>query len=102
MQISTIICTCLITIYYNFTTILAQPAFQETLTDGSPVIGKNSKAKTGRGIVEFLGIPFAEPPIGPLRFKKPVPKAPWREPFMATKLPSSCMQTPDDAFGEFQ
>jgi carboxylesterase type B len=40
----------------------------------------------------FSGIPFAEPPIGPLRFRKPRPKAPWRTPLNATKFPNACIQ----------
>lgn len=31
----------------------------------------------GDGIVRFLGVPYAEPPVGPNRFAAPVPRAPW-------------------------
>ncbi|CAN7982980.1 unnamed protein product [Ixodes hexagonus] len=40
----------------------------------------------------FLGIPFAEPPVGPRRFKRPVRKKPWRGLFYATQLPRPCFQ----------
>lgn len=40
----------------------------------------------------FLGIPYAAPPVGPLRWKPPQPAAPWSEVREATAFGSRCMQ----------
>ncbi|XP_071787565.1 carboxylesterase 3-like isoform X2 [Asterias amurensis] len=40
----------------------------------------------------FLGIPYAEPPIGSLRFRAPVPKIPWEGARAADKHGASCPQ----------
>lgn len=40
----------------------------------------------------FLGIPYAEPPTGRLRFAKPVPKTQWEGVYDASKLPPPCIQ----------
>ncbi|XP_035924827.1 carboxylesterase 5A isoform X2 [Halichoerus grypus] len=40
----------------------------------------------------FLGIPYAAPPLGPLRFKKPKPALPWNELRDATSYPKLCLQ----------
>ncbi|XP_064628462.1 fatty acyl-CoA hydrolase precursor, medium chain-like [Lineus longissimus] len=41
---------------------------------------------------KFHGIPFAQAPIGDLRFSPPVPRAPFLEPFPANKFGSPCPQ----------
>ncbi|KAH7945098.1 hypothetical protein HPB49_006824 [Dermacentor silvarum] len=48
---------------------------------------------TGRALA-FLGIPFAEPPLGAHRFKKPTPKKAWQGVLNATSLPPLCPQIP--------
>jgi para-nitrobenzyl esterase len=44
------------------------------------------------GVREFLGIPFAEPPVGPLRWALPMPKAPFSEPRVAQAFGPRCPQ----------
>ena len=45
-------------------------------------------------VKEFLGIPYAEAPVGQLRLKKPVPKAPFKSPFQAINFGPGCLQNP--------
>lgn len=40
----------------------------------------------------FVGIPYAKPPIGKLRFKKPQPIEPWTEDYSATESKPACLQ----------
>ena len=67
------------------------------------------RVKTASGIVEgttdatshvrsFEGIPFAAPPVGPLRWKPPQPAAKWKGVRPATAFGSRCMQ--GNVFGD--
>src|SRR5215472_5241803 len=45
------------------------------------------------GVKAYLGIPFAAPPMGDLRWKEPQPVIPWKGIREALTLPPACMQT---------
>src|SRR5262245_44522339 len=44
------------------------------------------------GTRQFLGIPFAAPPVGPLRWKPPTPPAPWQNVLQANTFSGACGQ----------
>lgn len=44
------------------------------------------------GIIRYLGIPYAEPPIGQLRFKRAVKKQPWKGTFCAREYGNAPIQ----------
>lgn len=52
-------------------------------------------------VVAFLGIPFAEPPVGKKRFKPPEPKKPWNDVFEATDYSNACYQFVDTSYPGF-
>ncbi len=47
---------------------------------------------TAAGVDKFLGIPYAAPPVGTLRWHAPQPPARWRGVRSATTLPPACPQ----------
>lgn len=59
----------------------------EVRTAAGTVRGTN-----GRGFQAFLGIPYAEPPVGALRWRSPVPKMPWMNTREAQTPGSACAQ----------
>jgi para-nitrobenzyl esterase len=56
-------------------------------TAEGPVVGFERN-----GVYEFLGIPYAAPPVGPLRWMPPQPVARWDRPLHATHFGNTCAQ----------
>lgn len=67
---------------------------EQVVTTTSGAIRGIIRNTTTGSVNAFLGIPFAEPPIGDLRFKKPIPKKPWEGVLNATSLTPLCPQIP--------
>ena len=80
---------------------LAAAAFAAGAPAHPPVTGPVVHVASGqlRGTLQgstavFLGIPFAAPPVGNLRWREPQPPIAWTGVRDATKLGSSCVQIP--------
>jgi para-nitrobenzyl esterase len=57
-------------------------------TAAGPVCG----ATAANGVEEWLGIPYAEPPVGTLRWASPQPHTPWTTTLEATQFANECPQ----------
>ena len=51
-------------------------------------------AASDGGVVAFKGIPYAAPPVGPLRWRPPQPAAPWAAPRDTTRFGTPCLASP--------
>lgn len=69
--------------------------FTNVKTEMGTIFGTTASVKFQQNTYEvdrYLGIPYAKPPVGELRFKKPVPYGVFNEPFSATKFGPVCPQ----------
>jgi para-nitrobenzyl esterase len=57
-------------------------------TDKGPVCGT-----TAAGVKQWLGVPFAAPPVGALRWEPPQPHAPWSQPWQAIESSNACPES---------
>ncbi|MGV3635512.1 MAG: carboxylesterase/lipase family protein [Pseudorhodoplanes sp.] len=83
-------------------TAALHPADAPAAGDAAPVAAIESGPLVGLirgGQRQFLGIPFAAPPIGPLRWQPPQPVQRWDKPLRADRFGDICPQA--DNFGLF-
>ena len=88
----------------RFTLLLAAAVVASCGSDGSSPLpggfdttvttrlGRAEGFRTEDGAVAFLGLPFAEPPVGGLRFRPPVPVRSWGDSLDATAFGPACPQ----------
>ncbi|KAF2902811.1 hypothetical protein ILUMI_03376 [Ignelater luminosus] len=72
--------------------ILANQNILEVQVNQGILRGMYQKSRKGRQFCAFIGIPYAQPPVGELRFKPPLPAEPWEGILNATASQSVCPQ----------
>lgn len=60
--------------------------------DVGQVMGTVAESNTGKTVYQYLGIPYAQPPIDPLRFEPPVPVGQFQSIIQAVALKPACIQ----------
>ena len=76
-----------------FAIVFAVPAVPGAqLTSVKTETGTVSGSPVARGVVAYLGIPYAAPPVGDLRWRAPQPAKPWTGVRRADRFGTSCMQ----------
>ena len=92
------------TVQTKRTSLLAAVGLAATLAgppaQGQPIPGDPVTIDSGRvagtllpsGVRGYFGIPFAAPPVGPLRWRDPVPPRPWNGVYQAVRFAPECIQ----------
>ena len=73
-----------------------QPDMTRKLSVMNTTHGKVAGYIDGNGLEVFLGIPYAEPPVGQLRFAPPKPVTPWTYVRPAYRFGPTCPQVKDE------
>ncbi|XP_012939630.1 neuroligin-2 [Aplysia californica] len=71
-----------------------EPQYTTVTTLYGAVRGVRQQISPGKALDIFLGIPYAKPPVGQLRFARPQFPAPWKDTRDALKFGAQCAQRP--------
>ncbi|XP_066469162.1 cholinesterase-like [Tiliqua scincoides] len=71
--------------------VAGSPDDTVVVTSSGPIKGKKVTTDSGT-VTAYLGIPYAEPPLGELRFQKSRPHQPWNDVLEVTSFGNSCPQ----------
>merc|ERR1719450_320761 len=71
-----------------------EEAIEVTLEGLGKLKGKTGEARNNEIFYQFLGVPFAAPPVGANRFQPPAPLEPWEGTKDATENGKPCIQIP--------
>ncbi|XP_062978238.1 cholinesterase-like isoform X4 [Elgaria multicarinata webbii] len=85
------LCFLLLLLLFPLISNLSSEDAAVVVSNSGPIKGKH--LPTGFGSVSaYLGIPYAEPPLGNLRFQKPLPHQPWSQILEAISFGNACPQ----------
>ncbi|XP_032064564.1 cholinesterase-like [Thamnophis elegans] len=82
---------CLLLLHFPLASSCASKGDTVVITSSGPIKGKQFLVGPG-SVTAYLGIPYAEPPLGKLRLQKPLPHQPWKQTLEATSFGNSCPQ----------
>jgi para-nitrobenzyl esterase len=94
--IAAIVCSVVLVVFAALALVFVLPKSGAVETDNDLVVTTTSGplrgvARHGDG-AEFLGIPYAQPPVGDLRWREPQPVKPWKEVRDASAFGAPCAQ----------